>query len=211
MRQRLITVVLVIGALAGLMFFNSRAREVAAQGPSPPGEAGKRWGDPAELAARNAGKTATLTLAIDGESLGDVVIEFYPNEAPNTVENFIRLARKGFYDGLLFHRVIPKFMIQGGDPEGDGRGGPGYEIPAEFNDHKHVPGAVAMARTQDPNSAGSQFYICLGTPSWLDGSYTVFGQVISGQEHVDAVGKQPTGANDRPTTRVTMAKVTISD
>lgn len=210
MRQRVITIVLVVGIVVGLAIMNSRASKVAAQGPQMT-ESPKRWGDPAELATKNAGRTATLTLAIDDDLIGKVVIQFHPAEAPNTVESFIRLAEKGFYDGLIFHRVIPDFMIQGGDPDGTGRGGPGYQIPAEFNEHKHEPGAVAMARTSNPDSAGSQFYICLGSPSWLDGQYTIFGKVTSGQEFVDQFGAEETGANDRPGRKLSMVKVVISD
>ena len=116
---------------------------------------------------------------------GSFTIEFFPKEAPKTVASFVKLSRDGFYDGLTFHRVEPGFVVQGGDPEGTGGGGPGYTLPAEFNAHKHVRGAVAMARTSDPNSAGSQFYVCLGPAPHLDGQYTVFGQVTKGMENVD--------------------------
>ena len=121
------------------------------------------------------------------EKGGDIVIEFYPEDAPKTVENFVTLAKKGFYDGVKFHRREENFVIQGGDPKGDGTGGPGYTIKAEFNKQKHVRGAVAMARTQDPNSAGSQFYICLGPAHFLDNQYTVFGIVTKGMDVVDKV------------------------
>ncbi len=118
---------------------------------------------------------------------GRIVIEFYPNDAPNTVDNFIKLAQKGFYDGLKFHRVVPGFVVQGGDPLGDGTGGPGYTIKAEFNSRKHLTGTVAMARATDPDSAGSQFYICLEPQPGLDGQYTVFGQVIEGMDLVKGI------------------------
>jgi peptidylprolyl isomerase/peptidyl-prolyl cis-trans isomerase B (cyclophilin B) len=118
---------------------------------------------------------------------GKIVLKFYPEAAPKTVENFIQLAKKGFYDGLTFHRVVPGFVVQGGDPQGNGMGGPGYTIKAEFNEHKHVRGALAMARAQDPDSAGSQFYICLADLPQLDGKYTVFGQVIKGDELLDKI------------------------
>lgn len=118
---------------------------------------------------------------------GDIVFSFYPNDAPNHVASFIKLARAGFYDGLAFHRVEPGFVIQGGCPRGDGTGDAGYKLKAEFNAKPHVKGTVAMARAQSPNSAGSQFYICLGDASFLDRQYTVFGQVTSGQDAVDAV------------------------
>jgi peptidyl-prolyl cis-trans isomerase B (cyclophilin B) len=118
---------------------------------------------------------------------GDIVFEFYPTYAPGTVAAFIKLARSGFYDGLTFHRVEPGFVIQGGCPNGDGMGGPGYNLKAEFNDKPHVLGTVAMARAASPNSAGSQFYICLGDARFLDKQYTVFGQVTSGIEAVKSV------------------------
>ncbi len=121
--------------------------------------------------------------------LGTFAFELFPKEAPNTVANFKALAGRGFYDGLTFHRVIPGFVAQGGDPKGNGTGGPGYHIKAEFNSHKHVTGAVAMARGPDPDSAGSQFYICYGAHPHLDGHYTVFGQVIEGQDVVDRITK----------------------
>lgn len=118
---------------------------------------------------------------------GLVQIELYPGEAPKTVEQITRLAKSGFYNGKIFHRVEPGFVVQGGDPTGTGRGGSGKNIPAEFNKHKHVKGTVAMARTSDPNSADSQFYICLGDAPFLDGQYTVFGKVTSGMEFVDKI------------------------
>jgi cyclophilin family peptidyl-prolyl cis-trans isomerase len=114
-------------------------------------------------------------------------IEFYPADAPKTVENFVTLAKKGFYNDLTFHRVVPDFVVQGGCPQGTGTGGPGYTIKAEFNTQKHVRGTVAMARSAQPDSAGSQFYICYGTTPHLDNNYTVFGKVVSGMEHVDRI------------------------
>ena len=128
-------------------------------------------------------QTAVITL----DNGNEIRMEFFPADAPRTVDNFVTLAGKGFYDGLTFHRVVPDFVVQGGDPKGNGTGGPGHTIPAEFNRNKHVRGAVAMARSQHPDSAGSQFYICYGNTPHLDGSYTVFGQVTSGMEHVDRI------------------------
>jgi peptidyl-prolyl cis-trans isomerase B (cyclophilin B) len=128
-------------------------------------------------------QTARITLD-DGNTID---IAFYPQDAPKTVENFVTLAKKGFYNGLTFHRVVPDFVVQGGCPKGDGTGGPGYTIPAEFNSKKHLRGTVAMARSQHPDSAGSQFYICYGATPHLDRNYTVFGQVTSGMEHVDRI------------------------
>jgi peptidyl-prolyl cis-trans isomerase B (cyclophilin B) len=128
-------------------------------------------------------QTAVIAL----ERGGEIRVEFFPQDAPKTVENFVTLARKKFYDGLTFHRVVPDFVAQGGDPMGNGTGGPGYTIPAEFNQQKHVRGSLAMARSQHPDSAGSQFYITYGAQPHLDGSYTVFGRVVTGMEHVDGI------------------------
>ena len=121
------------------------------------------------------------------EKGGEIRIEFFPEDAPKTDENFVTLAKKGFYNGLNFHRVVPDFVVQGGCPKGNGTGGPGYTIKAEFNKQKHLRGTVAMARSQHPDSAGSQFYICYGTTPHLDGQYTVFGNVVSGMELVDRI------------------------
>lgn len=118
---------------------------------------------------------------------GHLVVELFPEVAPKTVANFIKLAEQGFYNGLTWHRVVPGFVIQGGDPLGNGTGGPGYTIPAEFNSKKHLKGTVAMARTADPNSAGSQFYITLAPQPQLDGQYTVFGQTIEGLGVIDKI------------------------
>jgi len=118
---------------------------------------------------------------------GDILIELYADTAPNTVANFKALAGSGYYDGLTFHRVIDGFMAQGGDPDGTGMGGPGYKVKAEFNARKHVRGTLAMARSSDPDSAGSQFYICYGDTPHLDGQYTIFGQVTEGMDAVDAI------------------------
>jgi cyclophilin family peptidyl-prolyl cis-trans isomerase len=115
---------------------------------------------------------------------GKITIELYEKDAPGTVENFVKLAKRGFYDGLTFHRVEPGFVVQGGDPNGDGTGGPGYKIKGEFNSRKHVTGTVAMARSTSPDSAGSQFYITLAPAPFLDGKYSVFGQVESGMDVV---------------------------
>jgi cyclophilin family peptidyl-prolyl cis-trans isomerase len=139
-----------------------------------------------------AAKGAVITL----EKGGEITLEFFPADAPKTVENFVKLARQGFYDGTTFHRVVPGFVAQGGDPlsktlpAGDrriGTGGPGWSVKAEFNKQKHDRGALAMARSQDPDSAGSQFYITLAPAHQLDGSYTVFGKVTSGMNVVDGI------------------------
>ena len=131
-------------------------------------------------------------------TLGTIAIEFFDDDAPKTVENFRKLASDGFYDGIIFHRVIPDFMIQGGDPDGTGSGGPGYTFEDEFNQHKVVRGALAMANA-GPNTNGSQFFIVtIDSAPWLDGKHTVFGQVTAGMDAVDAIEATPTGRGDRP-------------
>ena len=141
--------------------------------------------------------------------------ELYPEIAPNTVNNFVSLCKKGFYDGVIFHRVIPGFMIQGGDPKGIGVGGPGYSIKGEFtangfkNDLKHDRGVLSMARTMAPNSAGSQFFIMHQNSPHLDGQYAAFGRVTEGIEAVDAVANVRTDYNDKPRTPQVMKKVTV--
>ena len=147
---------------------------------------------------------------------GDVIkAELYPEIAPNTVNNFISLVSKGFYDGLIFHRVIPGFMIQGGDPKGSGVGGPGYSIKGEFalnrfpNSLKHSRGVLSMARTMAPNSAGSQFFIMHADSPHLDGQYAAFGKVIEGIEAVDRICAVRTDYNDRPRIPQVMKKVTV--
>ncbi|MGN0335872.1 MAG: peptidylprolyl isomerase, partial [Lachnospiraceae bacterium] len=147
---------------------------------------------------------------------GDIMkAELYPEIAPNTVNNFISLIKKGYYDGVIFHRVIPGFMIQGGDPDGTGMGGPGYSIKGEFshngfkNDLKHTPGVLSMARTMIPDSAGSQFFIMHETSPHLDGEYAAFGKVIEGLEVVDKIARVNTDYSDRPMEEQKMAKVTV--
>lgn len=141
--------------------------------------------------------------------------ELYPDAAPNTVNNFISLVQKGYYDGLIFHRVIRGFMIQGGCPQGSGMGGPGYGIKGEFssngftNELKHTKGVLSMARSMNPNSAGSQFFIMHENAPHLDGQYAAFGKVIEGQDVVDAIAEVKTGMQDRPAQPVVMEKVTV--
>ena len=137
--------------------------------------------------------------------------ELYPEIAPNTVNNFISLVNKGFYDGIIFHRVIPGFMIQGGDPQGIGIGGPGYCIGGEFamNDLQHDRGVLSMARTNMPNSAGSQFFVMVAPASYLDGSYAGFGKVIEGMDVVDEIVNARRDRNDKPYDDQRMAKVTV--
>lgn len=124
---------------------------------------------------------------IEMEKGGTIKLELYPDSAPNTVANFEKLANTNFYNGLTFHRIEPGFVVQGGDPLGNGMGGPGYKIKAEFNPRKHLEGTLAMARSQSPDSAGSQFYICLAPAPFLDNQYTVFGQVTEGMEIVKGI------------------------
>ena len=143
-------------------------------------------------------------------SMGTIELELYADDAPETVANFAKLAGDGFYDGLIFHRVIPDFMVQAGCPQGTGTGGPGYKFDDEFNDHRIVRGTLAMANA-GPNTNGSQFFIVTAdaTP-WLDGKHTVFGQVTSGQDVVDAIQSVDRDGRDRPVEPVTMDKVTVS-
>lgn len=148
---------------------------------------------------------------------GEMVVEFWPDVAPKTVENFKTLAKKGFYDGTCFHRVIKDFMIQGGDPKTKdpaqetawGTGDPGYKIKAEFNDRPHVRGVLSMARSQDPDSAGSQFFICHGNPRFLDRQYTAFGKLIKGDDVLEKIATTPTHPPDRPNKRMGVESIKI--
>jgi cyclophilin family peptidyl-prolyl cis-trans isomerase len=144
-------------------------------------------------------------------SEGAIEVELFPDDAPKTVENFEKLSREGFYEGVIFHRVIPDFMIQGGDPTGTGMGGPGYEFEDEFNNHRVVRGALAMANA-GPNTNGSQFFVVTAeaTP-WLDGKHTVFGRVTSGMDVVDRISQAERDANDRPRKPVTIERVELGD
>ena len=141
---------------------------------------------------------------------GSIELELFPDDAPKTVENFLKLARDGFYDGVVFHRVIPDFMIQGGDPTGTGSGGPGYQFEDEFNQHKVVRGALAMANA-GPNTNGSQFFIVTAdeTP-WLDGKHTVFGRVTNGMEVVDTIAELPRDGRDRPHADAVIERVEVA-
>ena len=156
-------------------------------------------------------KKMSETRAIIETRLGNIELKFFPEVAPNHVNNFIDLAKKGFYDGTTFHRVIPKFMIQGGDPNSKnpdkskhGTGGPGYTVKAEFNDKPHKRGTLSMARAQSPDSAGCQFFICVADSSFLNKQYTVFGEVVSGMEVADKIVTQPRDAKDNPNERIEM-------
>src|SRR5919198_101157 len=142
---------------------------------------------------------------------GAIALELYDADAPKTVDNFVKLARDGFYDGVIFHRVIPDFMIQGGDPTGTGRGGPGYSFEDEINPHRVVRGALAMANA-GPDTNGSQFFIVTaGECPWLDGKHTVFGRVTQGMDVVDAIANVPRDASDRPREPVTIERVELGE
>jgi peptidyl-prolyl cis-trans isomerase B (cyclophilin B) len=142
---------------------------------------------------------------------GPIVVDFFDEDAPKTVENFRKLAGDGFYDGLTFHRVIKDFMLQGGCPEGTGTGGPGYTFEDEFNDHKVVRGALAMANS-GPNTNGSQFFIVTTQAAdWLDGKHTVFGEVVEGMDNVDSIENTETDGRDKPTTPQVIERVELSD
>ena len=177
---------------------------------APKDEAKKAETKPAEQAD-------VKEVAVVKTSLGEMVLEFWPNVAPGHVENFKKLAKKGFYDGTCFHRVIKGFMIQGGDPNTKdesakdtwGMGGPGYQIKAEFNDKPHVRGVLSMARSGHPDSAGSQFFICHGDPRFLDHQYTAFGKLIKGDDVLEKIATTSTEGSDRPVTRVNIDSIKI--
>ena len=159
-----------------------------------------------------------MVKSVINTNLGNIQFELFSDIAPETVRNFIKLAKSGFYDGTLFHRVIPKFMIQGGDPNTKksdkstwGTGGPGYNIKAEFNSRSHLRGIVSMARSKDPDSAGSQFFIVTSDSTFLDREYTVFGQVVDGMDIADKIVNLPKDGNDCPLQEAKMLHVTISD
>jgi peptidyl-prolyl cis-trans isomerase B (cyclophilin B) len=164
---------------------------------------------------------ASNEVAVIKTSEGEMVVQFWTDVAPNTIENFKKLARAGFYNGTIFHRIVKGFMIQGGDPNSKdlskedryGQGGPGYKIKAEFNEHPHERGVISMARETNPDSAGSQFFICLASVSQLDGQYTTFGKLIKGDEVLGKIGDTPVtmahGEKSKPTKRIVIEKVEI--
>jgi len=152
-----------------------------------------------------------IAIHVEGESWGDIQLKFYPEVAPNHVKNMVTLGKNTFYDGTTFHRVIPGFMIQGGDPHSKdadrsrhGTGGPGHHVNAEFSQTPHKRGTLSMARSQDPNSAGSQFFICVADANFLDGQYTAFGEVVKGMEIVDRIVNVQRDSNDNPLQRIEM-------
>ena len=160
---------------------------------------------------------ATISVTMKGEPLGNIVLSFFPDVAPNHVANFIKLAKDKFYDGTTFHRVIPGFMIQGGDPNSKtpdrashGMGGPGHRVKAEFNSKPHKRGTLSMARANDPDSAGSQFFICVADSNFLDWKYTAFGEVVRGMEVADKVVNVKRDGRDNPLERLEV-KVTIAE
>src|SRR2546421_297956 len=176
----------------------------------------------AEEKKEKSSMNASNEVAIIKTSEGEMVIEFWSDAAPKTVENFKKLARSGFYDGTTFHRIVKGFMIQGGDPNSKdpakenryGEGGPGYKIKAEFNNHPHQRGVLSMAREMDVDSAGSQFFICLGSVPRLDHQYTTFGKLIKGEDLLGTIGdtsvtRNSMGENSKPTKRVTIEKIDI--
>ncbi len=186
--------------LAVVLFFGF----VAALSPAPGHAAGGSL-TPKEL------KALSRTTATIETKYGNMEVRFFPDKAPNHVKNFIKLAKEGFYDGTIFHRVIPGFVIQGGDPNTKGAntatygmGGPGYTVDAEFNDIPHKRGILSMARSNDPDSAGSQFFVVVGDASFLDGKYTVFGELTSGLEVAETIVALPRDTRDMPRERVEM-------
>jgi peptidyl-prolyl cis-trans isomerase B (cyclophilin B) len=168
--------------------------------------------NPPEKASVNTNEVAVITT-----TEGTMVVEFWPDVAPNTVANFEKLANKGFYDGTCFHRVIKGFMIQGGDPltkddskeSAWGTGDPGYKIKAEFNDRSHTRGVISMARSNDPDSAGSQFFICHGNPTFLDHQYTAFGKLIKGDDVLEKIATAATHPPDRPDKKIVVTSIKI--
>ena len=161
-------------------------------------------------AAKSKGAKNMNRIAVFETNMGNFEIELFEDKAPKTTKNFIDLAEKGFYDGLIFHRVIDGFMIQGGDPEGTGMGGPGYTIKDEFHkDLKHNSEGILSMANAGPDTGGSQFFITLDKTPWLDGHHAVFGKVIKGMDVVKKIGKVKTGYNDRPVDKVVMQKVSI--
>ncbi|MEC0247942.1 peptidylprolyl isomerase [Paenibacillus chitinolyticus] len=205
----LVMALLVIAAGCGKAKTDSSGTATPAPTPSPTAAGSAGGSEP----PKTDGKNPVVTIEMDNGKI--IKAELYPQVAPNTVNNFISLIKKGFYDGKIFHRVIPGFMIQGGDPDGTGAGGPGYGIKGEFtsngfkNELKHTRGVLSMARAQDPDSAGSQFFIMVADSPHLDGQYASFGKVTEGMEAVDEIVNQPTEANDRPKTPPAMKKVTV--
>lgn len=204
---RLILVVTLMSSLVLVGCGNSKTNNNQSEQPSATNES-------ADTKSTESNENLPIaTIAVDG--YGVIEAELYPEIASNTVNNFIYLANKGFYDNLKFHRIIKGFMIQGGDPQGNGTGGPGYSIEGEFtsngfaNSLKHTKGVLSMARSQDPDSAGSQFFIMTGDSPHLDGEYAAFGKVISGLDVVEKIENVKTGSNDAPQKDVVIKSITV--
>jgi peptidyl-prolyl cis-trans isomerase B (cyclophilin B) len=194
--RTLLTAALLVGLAAGCQRASSSGETPAAP----------------EAVTDDANETAIVTV----KNFGEIRIRFFPEKAPNHVSNFKKLARNGFYDGVTFHRIIPGFMIQGGDPHtkdddprNDGTGGPGYTVKAEFNDVPHTRGIVSMARANHPDSAGSQFFIVVKDSNFLDRKYTVFGEVAAGMQVADEIVKQPRDKRDRPKQEIVIETIRI--
>lgn len=187
--------------------------EDAEQVQEDPQQTSEELEEPSSDPSKRVGENPIVTITMEDDQ--EIIIELYPNIASNTVNNFVSLVNDGFYDGLIFHRVIPDFMIQGGDPDGTGMGGPGYAIKGEFasngfeNNLKHDRGVVSMARSGDPNSAGSQFFIVVNETEHLDGDYAAFGEVIEGMEVVDEIVSVETDGSDKPLEDQRMKEVTV--
>jgi peptidyl-prolyl cis-trans isomerase B (cyclophilin B) len=201
-------IAVLLSILAGAAFCAPRG---SAEQDTPAAPDARSTSDSGERSDTNNSRDNRMQeVAVLSTPHGEIVIRFFPDLAPKHVESFKKLAGQGFYDGTSFHRVIPGFMIQGGDPNSKdaenrmahGTGGPGYQIPAEFSDHKHTRGTVSAARSQDPDSAGSQFFICVADSPWLDGQYTVFGEVVSGMDAADRVVAEPRDPRDNPLQRM---------
>lgn len=204
---RLILVVTLMSSLVLVGCGNSKTNNNQSEQPSTTNESSDKE------SSKSNENLPIATITVDG--YGVIEAELYPEIASNTVNNFIYLANKGFYDNLKFHRIIKGFMIQGGDPQGNGTGGPGYSIEGEFtsngfaNSLKHTKGVLSMARSQDPDSAGSQFFIMTGDAPHLDGEYAAFGKVISGMDVVEKIENVKTGSNDAPEKDVVIKSITV--
>jgi peptidyl-prolyl cis-trans isomerase B (cyclophilin B) len=215
--MRVLGLVVACAVVLVLVAINSRMHSRQPPAGEPPDsqeEKGPETGANEQLISEEASQTVEKhkdKLAVIETSSGTIKFRFYPEDAPRTVENFVQLAEKGFYNGSPFHRIVKDFVIQTGSPDGSPGGGPGYTIPAEFSERKHVEGTVAMARKAQPDSAGSQFYICVKPTPQLDGKYTVFGQVVEGMDVVNKIAEMETDAGSRPLERVVMESVRIED
>ena len=191
--MKMVKIVILLLIIAGGFFYHSRKSRSA------------------DLNIKEGTKVENIVLnAKIKTSKGEINLKLYPEATPITVTNFVHLARKGYYDGLKFHRVIADFMIQGGDPDGTGAGGPGYTIPDEFSNDLHFNkmGVLAMAN-RGPNTGGSQFFITLGPTDWLDNKHTIFGTVVQGMDVVEKIGKVKTGRNDKPVEPVIINSITL--